>query len=111
MRYAVLFALGCYTNAPPYAACEYQEDCAAPSTGCLELLFTRSDGTPAQGALCTVECTADADCPEDGMCLGLEGDERETYFCAQRCDASTPCYAGFRCTTIEGPAVETVCLP
>jgi hypothetical protein len=105
-------AIGCGTNAPTYAACDYAEDCPAPSDGCYRLLFTRSDGTEADGNLCTLSCASDDDCPDDGACLALDGDPAETFFCAQRCVDSMECFSGFRCTTIEGaPAAMQVCLP
>lgn len=114
MRSAIVFSLlacSC-VSAPPYAMCEVQEDCASPSEGCFELAFTRSDGSEARGALCTLECEIDADCPEDGACVALEGDPTGTYFCAQRCVEPMDCYAGFACTVIEG-ATRTMqlCLP
>jgi hypothetical protein len=109
-----IFALSaCAPTAPPYAACEVQEDCAMPeSEGCFELRFARTDGTEAMGAMCTSECATDADCVEPGVCITLEGDASMTFFCAQACVDPDDCYAGLRCTAVTG-ATRTMqlCLP
>jgi hypothetical protein len=114
LRWALAIALcasGCAVSTPPYAECELVEDCTEPADRCYELRFTRSDGSTAMGALCTLECTSDDDCPEGGACVTLEGDATETFFCASRCGTSADCYAGFACTMVEGAAAMQLCLP
>lgn len=114
MRRALALALllaGCGTSSPPYAACVDDLDCPAPSDACYRLRFTRSDGTEADGRMCSAGCATDADCPEGGVCLALEGDPGETFFCAQRCEVSAHCYAGLACTMVDGERTMQVCLP
>lgn len=102
----------CGSSSPPYAACVDDLDCPAPSDACYRLLFTRSDGSEADGRMCSAGCATDADCPEGGACLALEGDGAERFFCAQRCAVSADCYAGFACTEVEGAdRTMRACLP
>lgn len=101
-------------GAAPYARCSDADDCA--SGVCARLLFTRSDGTPGEGSLCTVlDCASDDDCPDDGACLALEGmSEPRRTFCVARCTAGTSgeCAGGTRCTALTGhPAIAAACLP
>lgn len=114
-RVALLLSLGlaaCGSGAPPYAGCVDDLDCPAPSDGCYRLLFTRSDGTEADGRLCSLGCASDAECPEEGACVALAGDPGATFFCAQRCAASADCYAGFACTAVDGADRSMrLCLP
>lgn len=100
---------GCGAGAPPYAECVDDLDC--PNT-CYRLLFTRSDGTEATGQFCSNACEGDADCPEGGACIGLEGDPADSLFCVARCETSADCYVGLACTQLEGAAeLERACLP
>ncbi|HJL17000.1 MAG TPA: hypothetical protein RMH99_15150 [Sandaracinaceae bacterium LLY-WYZ-13_1] len=93
---------GCGAGAPTYAACTDDLDCSEPSDACYRLRFTRTDGTEADGRLCSLGCASDADCPEGGACVALDGDPEARFFCAARCETSTDCYAGFACTRVEG---------
>ena len=77
-RWLGLIALGalataCGAGAPTYAGCADEADCADQGDACYRLIFDRTDGTTADGNLCTHECTTDADCT-DGVCLALGGD-------------------------------------
>jgi len=109
---ALMVAAGCGANAPTYAGCGDDLDCGRAEDRCTRVLFTRSDGTEGDGALCTPACASDADCPEGGACVALEGDPTETFFCASRCAASADCYAGFACTEVEGAdRTMRLCLP
>lgn len=101
----------CGSGAPPYAVCVDDLDCSAPSDACYALRFTRSDGTDAEGAFCSATCARDEDCPEDGVCVALEGDPSERFFCAARCASAMDCYAGLACTEVEGAAAMRLCLP
>ena len=107
-----LLLAACGAGAPPYAECVDELDCPAPSDACYELRFTRSDGTEAEGRMCSLACASDADCPEGGACVALAGDPSSTFFCAQRCEASADCYAGFACTAVDGADRSMrLCLP
>ncbi|MEZ4336390.1 MAG: hypothetical protein R3B82_07160 [Sandaracinaceae bacterium] len=114
MRPLALIALGalataCGAGAPTYAGCADEADCADQGDACYRLIFDRTDGTTADGNLCTHECTTDADCT-DGVCLALGGDPASTFFCAHPCTASVDCYADFVCTPVEGMTLG-LCLP
>jgi hypothetical protein len=109
ISFACLSLAGCGSGAPPYAACVDDLDCGAPSDACYRLLFTRSDGTEADGSLCSVACASDADCPEGGACVALGEDP--TFFCASPCAVSSDCYAGFACTMVSGDRTMQLCLP
>lgn len=102
---------GCGSDSPPYASCVDGADCPLPSDGCYALRFTRSDGTEGEGSMCSATCQSDADCPEEGACLALDGDAEGRFFCSARCVGSSDCYAGFVCTVVEGAEVMRVCLP
>ena len=109
----LLLALaGCGSGAPPYAECVDELDCPAPSDGCYQLRFTRTDGTEADGNMCSATCASDAECPEEGACVALDGDPETRFFGAARCATSSDCYAGFACTMVEGAdGVMRLCLP
>lgn len=109
---AAFAASGCRDTNPVYAPCGGSDDCKGAADGCYRILLTRSDGTEGDGKLCTVECSADADCPDDGACLALEGDADRSFLCYERCAEPADCYQGFRCTTVESPdGSDRVCLP
>ena len=95
-----------------YVGCEEGADCDAPADGCWHVTLVRSDGTTGDGALCTAACVTDADCPEEGVCLAIDGDPDRVFLCWQRCETSSDCYAGQRCTETTGTAGATsICLP
>lgn len=103
---------GCGANAPTYAGCTDDLDCASAPDACYRVLFTRTDGSEADGSFCSLECASDADCPEDGACVALDGDPERRFFCADRCAASADCYAGLACTAVEGADRSMqLCLP
>lgn len=104
-----LLATACSAGAPTYAACVDEADCADATDACYRLIFDRTDGSTAEGNLCTRACATDADCP-DGVCLALSGDPSGTFFCARRCAVSADCYADFVCTPVEGMDLG-LCLP
>ncbi len=104
-----LLSLACGANAPTYAACTDDADCATAADDCYRLLFERTDGSTADGNVCTHECATDADCTE-GVCIALDGDPSATFFCARECVVSADCYADFVCTPVEGMGLA-VCLP
>lgn len=109
---AGLLLTACGSGAPPYAECVDDLDCDAPSMACYAVRLTRSDGSEGDGAFCSADCTSDADCPEGGVCLSLEGDPSGRFFCVDRCTGSGDCYAPFVCTAVEGDASSMqVCLP
>lgn len=105
-----LLLAACGANAPTYAGCVDDLDCAEGEDTCYRLLFDRTDGTTADGNLCTRECATDADCDE-GLCLSLGGDPAATFFCARACAVSSDCYADFVCTPLEGEPGLAACLP
>jgi hypothetical protein len=104
---------GC-AAAPPFAACGGSLGCAGSE--CIELLYTRIDGTEGGGLFCTETCLTDADCQEldagaDAVCVTLDVTPPFRYVCAPRCSAPADCYAGLACTDTDDPAVGSVCLP
>ena len=105
-----LLLLGCGAGAPTYAGCEDDLDCSDPNDTCYRLLFDRTDGTSAEGNLCSRGCAEDLDCPLDSVCASLAGDPSMTAFCAQRCSSASDCYADFACTEVEAMDL-TLCLP
>jgi len=106
----LLLLASCGAGAPTYASCQDDLDCADTNDTCHRLLFDRSDGSTADGNLCSRGCAADADCPADGVCVALAGDPTGTRFCARPCAAPTECYADFACTRVEAMALS-LCLP
>jgi len=80
---------------------------------CTEIAYTRSDGTSADGNLCTMGCHADADCVDEGACIALAHDATRTFFCVKRCMTSTECTSGFACTMLTADDGTTLgaCLP
>lgn len=112
-RWGALLALalvGCGSGSPTFASCVDDVDCADPADACYRLRFTRSDGSAADGTLCTRECVSDADCGPDALCIGLDGDPSGAFFCAARCEASGDCFADFVCTPLDG-TTGAACLP
>ena len=107
---ALLLLASCGAGAPTYAACEDDLDCSDPSDACYRLLFDRSDGTSADGNLCSRPCAEDLDCPLSAVCVALAGDPSSTRFCAAACSVSADCYAGFACTRVEAMDLS-LCLP
>ncbi|MBX3275178.1 MAG: hypothetical protein KF729_33240 [Sandaracinaceae bacterium] len=101
---------GCGANAPTYAGCTDEADCAEDADACYRLLFDRTDGSRAEGNLCSRGCATDADCPLGGVCLALDGDPSATRFCAAPCARSADCYADFVCTPVSGMDLA-LCLP
>ena len=99
------------TTAPPYAECGGSGNCAGPADTCYRLRFTRSDGSAADGKFCSAACSADATCPDDGVCLALAGDASGRSICYAPCASSADCYAGLRCTAVTGARVPSVCMP
>jgi|GEM_PF-2274976 len=113
-HWVLVLLAGCAAGAPPYAQCGGAIDCAGSS--CLELRYTRTDGSSGEGAFCSALCTTDADCLAlDGMadatCVTLDQDPPLRFFCAARCDVESDCYAGLACTRTEDETVGDLCLP
>lgn len=109
---ALVLVFGCGTGSPPYAECSYNHDCPEPSEACYHIGFTRSDGSEGEGSFCSLACSADVDCPEDGACIALAEDPESNFFCTKPCRVSTDCYAGFACTMVDGGgATMQICLP
>ena len=107
-----LFAAACSGgNVPPYAECSSNGDCAGPSDGCYEVLYTRDDGTAAGGPFCTLQCAGDEDCPDGGTCLALVGDPERRFICFDRCADSADCFSGLTCTMTAGGTATPACLP
>lgn len=105
-----LAGLGCAPSAPPYARCGDGVGCL--DSRCTELLYTLDDGTETGGRFCSARCTADADCPDDGVCVSVDVNPPLRFLCAAPCDVPSDCFSGTRCTTLVGPAdVASVCLP
>jgi hypothetical protein len=103
---------GCTGGLPAYAPCEDGRGCDDPAQACYELRLTRSDGSEATGRLCSQRCASDADCPEGGACLSLEGDPEGRLLCLARCEGPEGCYQGLRCTEVTGAsATMAACLP
>jgi len=109
---AALLGLGC-AEAPPFAACGGTLGCAG--SDCIELRYTRLDGSEAGGPFCSNSCLTDADCQAlggtDAVCITLDVEAPVRFFCAARCTAAADCYAGLACTETDDPAVGAVCLP
>lgn len=112
---AFVLVLGaCAAGAPPYAQCGGSIDCAGSS--CLELRYTRTDGSEGDGAFCSALCTSDADClaldgATDAACVTLDQDPPLRFFCAARCTRESDCYAGLACTSTEDATLGDLCLP
>lgn len=106
----VLLLSACGPGAPTYAECVRAADCGEADDTCFRLLFDRTDGSVGEGNLCSRECRADADCPEAGVCIALEGDPEARFFCAARCAEAADCYASFTCTSIAAMDLS-LCLP
>jgi hypothetical protein len=105
-------AAGCASGAPPYARCGGELGCAGAT--CIELLYTRIDGTEDGGTFCSDTCTTDADCAAldgatDAACVTLDRDAPLRFFCAPRCVTPADCYAGLSCTETDGAG--SLCLP
>jgi hypothetical protein len=109
---AALLGLGC-AEAPPFAACGGTLGCAG--SDCIELRYTRLDGSEAGGPFCSNSCLTDAECQAlggtDAVCITLDVEAPVRFFCAARCTAAADCYAGLACTETDDPAVGAVCLP
>lgn len=104
---------GCAGGAPPYARCGGELGCAGAT--CIELLYSRLDGTEDGGTFCSDTCTSDADCmaldgATDAACVTLDRDPPLRFFCAPRCTEPADCYAGLSCAETEGGALS-LCLP
>lgn len=106
-----LLSLSACASAPPYARCGGDTSCAMGA--CTQISFTRSDGTSASGQFCTNDCHADADCPDNGICIALSHDPSRTFFCARRCATSNDCAAGLACTALvaDDGSTPQACLP
>lgn len=107
---AFVLLSACGAGAPSYATCEDDLDCTDPNDACYRLLFDRTDGSSAEGNLCSRPCEDDLDCPRSGACISLAGDPSMATFCAQRCTLASDCYADFACTAIEAMDLS-LCLP
>lgn len=110
---AALVGAGC-AAAPPFAACGGALGCAGAD--CVELLYTRLDGSEGGGPFCSISCLTDADCQaldagRDAVCITLDVEAPVRYVCAARCAAPADCYAGLACTETDDPAAPAVCLP
>ncbi|MCB9597794.1 MAG: hypothetical protein H6719_34070 [Sandaracinaceae bacterium] len=108
---SALLLAACGAGAPTFADCADDLDCADAADTCYRLLFDRTDGTSADGNLCTHECATDADCGADGLCIALDGDPSASFLCARRCTVSADCYADFVCTPLDGAMDLAACLP
>lgn len=110
MAFSVLLLTAC-ASAPPYAHCGGDVACAMGS--CFELTYTRSDGTTADGNVCTNECHADADCVDGGACVGFQHDASGRFFCVERCMQTSDCHTPLACTTLTADDGTTfgACLP
>ncbi len=106
----MLTIVSCGAGAPTYAGCSDDLDCVEGADRCHRLIFDRTDGTTADGNLCTHECFSDAECGADGVCIALDGDPTMRFFCAQRCSVAADCYADFACTPIAAMDAS-LCLP
>ena len=70
--------------------CDAESACASGSE-CIT-------GGDFPGGMCTVSCSADADCPEGTYCISNEGG-----ICMLPCDSKADCREGFQC---EGKSKE-----
>lgn len=98
---AVGAGVACGNEIPSYAPCKPSDECAE-GTSCfgVSLTDTGGGGEPMrarEGNACTRLCGADSDCPGNGACYALEGDERETFICFERCEDASYCWQGFDC--------------
>lgn len=110
---ASIFALalvGCVSDNDVgyYERCRDTSDCI-PEATCFRVAFERD----RDGAMCTLNCTDDADCPGNAACFGLVGDPVEQQVCFQRCIDDRDCPATFVCANAErdGMVVDAICLP
>ncbi|MCB1004154.1 MAG: hypothetical protein KDB35_08205 [Acidimicrobiales bacterium] len=104
-----VLCIGCGGDVPTYGPCDDARDCGGDDA-CYRLRFDRSDGSEADGKLCSRRCASDEDCPGDGVCLALAGDPDATYLCFERCP-DEGCFEGLACTPVTGVEVEPICLP
>ena len=102
--------VACGAGAPSYAGCTDDLDCAEATDTCYRLIFDRSDGSEADGNLCSRDCTSDSECGADASCISLAGDPSMRFFCAARCTVSSDCYADFVCTPLDSMD-SALCLP
>ncbi len=66
--------------------CDTNADCAAAGLEC---------DTTAPGGYCLKGgCWDDSDCPEDGVCVRFENQDR---YCMQACDEDSDCRSGYAC--------------
>ncbi|MEM9069612.1 MAG: hypothetical protein AAGE52_13955 [Myxococcota bacterium] len=103
----LILSIACSSTNPLYAPCGDSSDCGGDAEGCYRLRFQRSDGSEADGRLCTKPCVSDAECP-NGLCAALAGDPDETFLCFETCAGET-CFEGQACTTTAGAGM--LCLP
>jgi len=91
-----------------YERCRDTSDCIADVT-CFRVAFERD----RDGAMCTVNCEADTDCPGNAACFGLVGDPVDQKVCFQRCIDDGDCPPTFVCADAErdGMVVDAICLP
>ncbi|MBL8600450.1 MAG: hypothetical protein JNK72_00855 [Myxococcales bacterium] len=106
---ALTFGLisGCSSRSEvTYGACQASAVCAEDTRRCVA--FTNRV-TGLRVPLCTVACNTDVDCPDQGVCITAE-DENRSRFCVQRCASAGECrFANAICPLVRGDAGG--CLP
>lgn len=71
----------------PYGACQASAVCSPDTPRCIT--FTNNVNNRSV-PLCTVACNVDADCPDRGICITAQ-DENRSRFCMQRCLQPADC--------------------
>lgn len=96
----VLTGLACSSEAEtPYGPCQSNSVCSEETRRCIPFSGRETGFTLS---LCTLACNTDTDCPEMGVCITAD-DENRSRFCVQRCTAATDCrFANARCATVRG---------
>lgn len=81
--------------------------------------FLGGGSQPAPGGYCTFDCKLDADCGQDGLCIGATSGgsfgfgnvggrtQSAAGKCMLRCDSSSQCREGYRCLSGYGQAIES----
>ena len=110
---------GCASKGRTYEPCNGPGDCESPA-GCSEIVVDYGD-VRANGALCTIECSASVACPaqpDDGYPGACVSFSPGLFTCFQRCVTDATCPAGYGCidrlpdgTGGEYLLPAAVCLP
>ena len=104
------------TKANVYERCEETADCSMD--GGTTICTSVTTDTGRRGEMCTLGCTSDDDCPNEGACLmggRMDGDGGTSTIrvCYSRCSDDFSCPYGFACEddAVGGMGAGRICVP